>query len=1488
MGGLPSSRLTRILQEKAEALKKHRQSADAAIREVDERVRLLESIGLVLPESKERGAALQALARKTDWEGAETQAKSFLEYLAKTGQEPFETRRREIADRAQRLAGYGIPVPDGYAASVAAAQAPPDGGDWLAGVGPLAALNALATSVEEEYKKTVRSKGRALAAWTGASPETIAVLDEHLDAALQRIGEGDLGDGLARVSAALATDLPAATERHDRIRADARAILAAAQDLGVSSDPIEPTLAADQAASPLEWPTTAEAVAQAGTQVAETLREKVVATIDSLRATIESLRPYGVDPSEALVALQNAAGAVPTAAPSEIPRILAEARSTTEEPVVAIVASLLDGVRPRLVETRRLGRDPSEVFAAMNRAREALRLRIYSEALAASQEAIDRVNGLTQDLDGARGEADSLRDLLGRLGATGFPTAPFNERLERIEALLARVELEPARELLRETLHTLGGESVQFFAERFAAIEQLLPIAEERGFLPAGAVEDVARARRFLDEGQLAEAGELLGSFEVRLRTGAGPYMARRVEELSKGFEDIPDESLVAPVRRLLADADVNLRVKEDLAAALDSLRRAEREFTSVFAAHASALVEILEEERRTLESMGGAGDEIQRQIDEVQQIFNMGDFVKASRASQEIRTRAHHQQLIRSEDAYSHAKLALVELAQMGVEPEDARGTLERAADAAHEQRYADAYRFATESQETAVRLKAKAQSILDGLQEANALAQELARAGVSVEVHREKIRLVQAAYRALDFEGARDGLDVVNALLKSEQANAETRRLLSEGALLREDAVKLGLPTDAAAGRLAEAEAALTEGRSVEALQSARQLHVELIDTIRPVLSEHLRSLERDLEVARAGDLEIAPVVELLGEARRRLALPVPVGVAELAETARSRLIETRGFLEHAERALKRASDALNEADLVHVGGPTARERLGAIERALKGREYARSVDLATALEREMLQLTYQHVSKSLAGLQGLLVRSRHDGTETSVAENLLTQARQALEEGRPLEALQTAARSEAELERVELQVRIAQGSLKTMEQKLGAADQDGVRAKVAREKFSEAEAAFRDRLFPIVLELAIDASDSLGVARENFRRSRDALDSADRQVKEGMEFGADVTDVVGVLDAARSAHQAGEYGDAVRKARDAAERARWAVERLYAGALSDVRHLIETARTAGLGDELARVNRTVEEVEAALTSREWKRATDLLQKARDGTNEALTARLEVRLAEVQALHRTDRNPSEAEVELRTQAIARFTDERARGAYPQALETLRVEEARTRDMRRGALQTRVAALRDRLWIGEKLGLDTTPVMELFSEAQIALQSGQLEPVPDLLQRGEAKLKELVRARIDDKLKETQTELVFASEGLHVALADVVARLEGVPGLVRSGSVIEAAQLVLESSEELNRRKALHRELLNLHYLIDAALGRAAERHLDTAEARRLLDESIHDRATDYGAALEKARAALKLLQGQLQGVEAQATPGFWPFRRPPGPTPT
>lgn len=1448
-----------------------------------ERLDQLEALGIELPEARAREAALVDPTRRSDWATVESLSRETLTLIAGSIGPALEAKRTELARIGEQLVRAGATVKDDIPDRLRSlASAPSGDAGWEGLAASLASLDAELKTAGARLADGARIRADRYVAWAAPEGDAPAPLGPALDEALAPIRVGEVDAGLAGVNALLRRVAPGGAARRDQVREASAAIAAAARELGVPTEPLEDARRVDESAPALDWPTTVEAIEAADDELAGALRERVGQVMESLVRTLESLKEYDVDPTATLVTLEDLRGRLGGAGPGDLPTLLRDARAATEEPVVGVVAGLLDSVRPKLVEVRRLGRDASDVFTAMNRAREALRLKIYSEALAASQEAMDRVTQLTADLDGARSESASLREMLERLEAAHFGTGAFREELDEVTRLLDRAELAPARELLAKTVQRLGGETITYFSERFATLERAFALAKERGFLPDGIDDTMARARDGLDRGRIAEAAELAAVAEASVRAAAGPYVARRVEELESGFREIPDPSLVAPVQRLLADADVTLRVKGDLPGSLDSLRRAEREFAAVFASHASTLVEMLEEERKVLEAMGGTGDEIQRQIDEVQQIFNMGDFVKASRTSQEIRTRAQQQQLVRSEEAVSHAKLALVELGKMGLDAGPLRGQLDTAADACREQRYAEGYRGANGVLAEATRVKATAQRVLDGIADATELWTTLKRSGVAVDAYRDQLRVARTAYQALEFDAALAAVGELTRALETARDEAEARRLRGELRLLREDAHRLALIADPAESTSDPVEDALKAGRAHDAVEAARAAHRDLTTLLRPVLSEHLRSLEQDVEVAHATGLDVPEVDERLGDARRRLALPVPTGVAELLERARADLVESRGFLEHAERVARRAREAVKEAELVRVDVASAQPRLEQIDAALARRGYAQVIEIATALEREMLQATSQQVTRTLASFQATLARARHEGTDTAVAENFLRQARVALEEGHPVEAIRTASRSESELERSELQLRIAQGALQTIQKNLEQAAAEGVRSPTADAGVAAARTAFEAREYGGVLERAMDVGDALQLARDGFRRSRDALDSADRQLKTALEQGADARDVMGRLDEARRAHAEGDYGRSTGLARDAAEGARWSVERLYSATLSDVRAILDTAVSAGLGDRIDPVRSSIQEAEVALQAREWSRARGALDRARAQAEAGLDALVAEREGHLRERYAREPEETPAEMTARGEFGRRLTDERARGGFAAALTILAAEEARLGGLARARLERRHAELKDRLWVGEKLGLDTTPAMELFSEAGLALEAGRLEGIDDLLGRADAQLESLVRRRLGEKFEEIQTELNFSREGLHVAVDSIGADLRRVTELRSDGQTIAAARALLDAADELNRRKSLHRELMNIHYLVDAALARATERRLDTTAARGLLEESIRARDTDYALALAKAREALQFLQSALKG---SATPtGFYAIRRPPG----
>ena len=1491
-----SSRLTRILQEKAEALKKKRQAAETLQKEAEEQVAALESLGISPPEAPERLVQLRELARRSDWDGVEIQAKTLSEYLGRTVPGTIESRRQHTVEVAGSLSGAGVTIPAEIASELRQLEHPPDGQAWSATVGRLAAVEAALSTAQHAYVAESRARALKVGEWAGLSAERRREFEELLEAAVAPAADGRVVEALDQLHRSLVEGLPEATERREVVRSAGGQLVAAAREYGAPTSRLDAALLADADAPVERWPETVRAIEDALVEVGEGLRERGSQALDSLKVALNSTREYGVDPTAAQQAVEEAAARLATAPPLEITPLLAEARRSAEEPIVAVVAGLLDEVRPRIAETRRLGRDPTEVFAAMNRAREALRLKIYSEALAASQEAVDRVAQLTEDLDTVRDELAAVDEMLDRLRRVQFSTEPFDTQVQRARTMLERSDARGARQLLQETVLAIGREALQFFLQRWAALDGVREYARERGFLPPDTDAMMTEVRAQLDAGNLAEGVERLAKVEVGLRTAAEPYVARRIEEMERGFSDIPDEALAAPTRRLLADADVTLRVKRDLVGSIESLRRAERDFASVFAAHASSLVEELEVEGRVLESMGGAGDEIQRQIDEVQQIFNMGDFVQASRASQEIRKRAHQQQLLRSEEAVSHAKLALVELETMGLDLAKFRGQLEAAQSAARALRFAEAYKIATQLEEGAQRTWTGAQEIVEALNRAQETLGRLRETGSDPTPFYEPLRDARVAFQALDFDTARGLLDTVARRLADEEARNETSRLLAELERLVEDGRRLGIPMESFAARVAAMRTEQTTAPPEATRTQARAVHAEAVAIVRPVLEENLRGLERDLDIARGAGVDVDRILAPLAEARRRIALPVPAGAAALLDEARAEFVDTRGFVEHAERVAKRAREALAQAELLHVEVPSLRSAMERLENGLAQRQYARVVELGGPLERELLQATYQHVSKTLASFQAMLTRLRREGGDTTVAENLLHQARMALDEGKAVEALQLAGRSESELERADLQRRVAEGSVLSAERALHRAQSEGVIAPIAQDQVAAAKSAFQERNYPSVLEHALSASDALGIVRENHRRSKDALAAADRQLAEATGLGADVAEAAEHLGEARKLAEAGQYPESIRAAREATEVARWAIERLFAGPLGELRRVVDQGRREHLTTELDPVEAIVAEGEAALRAREWNHVREAVDRAEIASRRAFEAVVDARWREVEADAQHAGAVSPAEAARREEVRTRLGGLRERRDFPGALELVRSELELMRRRRRERVEMQIAELKAQLWVGERLGLDTTPVMQTFSEARSATDAGKLEEASRLLAGALPALENAVREPVARRLKDVQTELNFAHEGLHVSVGPLAERLREVEVLERDGHALDAARGLLTVEEELNLRKSLHRELMNLHYLIDAALVRAQQARVDTAPARQLLSESIRLRDSDYSAALEKAREALRLLQGETApppaggaGTTAASAPAptptaaFWPFRRPP-----
>jgi hypothetical protein len=1486
VGPMGSSRLTRLLQEKAEALKKKRSTAEALLKQVEERASSMSTLGLAPPELTEGLARLRELAHRSDWEALESRAEAILASLSDTVPAAIEGRRQRTEESASRLTAAGVAVPDSIVKELSSLAHPEPGAAWADEVARLAAIERTLRELPLSHIRTARDRALAVAKWAELPPERFAEFEKTLPHPGENVEVELLVESIEGIRRRLRENLPEAQERRKRVRESAEALRALAVELSISIAEMDAALAAEGLVAPEDWPEAVGKIEQLLAGLTEQLRTRVVQAMTALLSAVGGLSEYGVDAGPAVRAIEDALARAQSAAPTALADLLNEARSGAEEPIVQVVAGLLDEVRPRIVNARRLGRDSSDVFQAMNRAREALRLKIYSEALAAAREAFDKVRRLTEDVDGVRDELAAIEEMLGRFKQAGFASTPFESSLAGVREQIDRGEVGPARDALREAVHRLGANAVGYFLDRWRALDRAAEFARSREFLPDSVAATLTQARGELDRGELDAAVEHLSAADVELRGAAAPYVARRVEEMQSAFGDVSDDGLTAATRRHLADADVTIRVKEDVVGGFESLRRAEREFSAVFAARASGLVEALEGEVRVLESMGGTGEDLQRQIDEVQQIFAMGDFVNASRASQEIRGRLRAQQVVRSDEALSHAKLALVELEAMGLDLAALRIELDFAQAAAREGRTLEAYRAGMRLEETAARHRAAAQSALARFARLDETLARLGTDGIDASSMAPKVAEARTAFQALEFGRSLQLIEEVEGKLAEEESRKVTDRRLGEIALLLEEGNRLGLSMEPFAARRSTLETERPTAPPAATGEGARLLEEELVGLVRPTLEENLKALERDLDIARGAGIQLRAVQPAVAEARRRLGLPVPTGAAALLDEARSALASTRGVVEQAERIGRRVREALAQAELLHVPVATLKGRAEEVERRLDGKEYPRVIELGAAVERDLLDAIHQHVSKALAGFQAAVAQLRRSGGETSVAENLLHQARAALEAGKAVEALQIAGRSEAEIERVDLQRRLAQGATSSAASAVAKAKEEGFVNAEAETTLAQAQAALDQADYPGVLESAFAVFEVLSRARDGFRHARDAIEVAEKQLGEAKTLGADVQEVAQHLHDAQEELRLGRYPAAVRLGRETVEMGRWSIERMFAASIGELRALLETGRREGVGDELAPLDSAVQEAEAAVRSGAWNRVRSLLAKAEAQSRKLVGTIVDRRFAEVELESRRLHGDNAAESARRAAVKAQLEHLKETRDLGEAVRRLRAETEGLAARRQEIAARTLAEFRDRLWVGERLGIDTTPMMQSFGEARVALDGGDASEAHRLLAAASDALVEAVRAPFARKRKEVVSEVAFAEGGLHVTVDPVKVRLKEVEALAGDGALVDAARRLLEAEEDLNRRKSLHRELTNLHYLLDAALSRAEQRGLDTTEPRSLLADSLRLRATDYAQALEKAREALRLLQkeGVVEGEDEGASGSVaWPFVRPP-----
>lgn len=1444
------------LAKVAEQLKRQKSAYEEARKRSDELVAMLKEVGAEAPPSLgELEGQLKDATKAFNWEKAEKACVQIREECEKVLKSVMGARTEKVKGRVKSARSAGITLPPEVESALTQADQALSSSDFRIVHQALSSAEGAMERTVKARSQSVRDRLRSIITWAGQDKRRDEV-EKALAPALAALDRGDVQEGTSKLEEGIAEALPEAGAKLRKLSEDARGLQQLSKDLNLPTPLLDQALDGAKDAKGFAVELAGDGLFAAARDVEPALRERAKARISDLQSFAETLKKEGAEVADAVGTLEEVRGTLPNSSPAELRGLVDRAVQALEGPVMSVVAAYIDEVRPRVVEARQLGRNATPALEEVNRARAFYKSKDFAQALASAQKALEMASELVADLEAAHEEVAEFKQLLAGLAKGGLSSSVYDEYVRKAEEALRKSDVEGMRATLQEGLRVVGRESLPFLRNQIDLQRVVLTRVEEQGWGLPELQTKLGEVRRLFQEGKFSETSEALSTYVAALRATVAPHISHRLEELGKAVEEIPDQDSVAGTRRLMAETDIALKIKGDVATALDSLAKTEKELAVTFASRASSLVDELEDERRGLADMGVDTERLEKEIAQTHQIFDMGDFLKASRASRELKARLLQQQLLRAEQEVSKAKFALVELAKMGLEPPALKAGLLDASERLRSGRYPGAYQRAAQVRTDAGAVKETAQKVRQEIASLAEIVAGLRRSGVAQEEMQPvlpKAKQASEAYQAMDFAKALSlTADLKSALQDLARKRSASRTAQDLDALLA-GARLIGASDTTWEARLKQAQANLKSGDPGAASRSLEDLAPTVLESVRASLDKQLKALEADIRSASAAGLDTAQVEAPVAEARRKLGEPVPLGVAELIDRSRREFFQGRSFLERAQKAAASAREAVNQGEMVRADVADLKPRLDEVERKLAAGELPQALDLAQKLSHDAEERVRGQVSKTLASFQAMINRAKMEGAITAVAENLLVQARNLLTAGKAAEALKLATKSETELERVELQHSLAINALTTLRGKLEEAQKKGVKVTLVEQEVAQADSLRARGEYSQVLERTMEAGDLLLRVTEQYRRCQEAVEASTKTLASLEGIVPDLSGSRSDLDKAKALQSEGKYSEAQGLARNAAESARSAVEGRVGERLEAVRKLLATVR--GLDAEQANaLAARVAPAEEALKARDWKSAIDKLESAKLEMERALEKMLLSQQDALRAAWASSPAGSPDEESRRSEVMGTLDQARRDGQFAQYKQTLDKALADAQGLRRKGVEKQVAVLEAQLLLGSRFGVDLTPVMEALGEVKATMHSGPIDHLLSQLTKTDQLLGQLLSTKLADHLAEVAGEAGYARDGFGIDTGSVDGILKSVEELQQKGDVVGAAQRLVDAEAELGRRKELHWNFANAEYF----LGNLSEIKVDVTPVRNLLAEALKARDTDFARALELSQKAV------------------------------
>ncbi len=840
--------------------------------------------------------------------------------------------------------------------------------------------------------------------------------------------------------------------------------------------------------------------------------------------------------------------------------------------------------RPKFITAKNIGANLTEPMKFLDMARKAMKEKKFVEALDFARKGELSISKIIGDYEGAKEELQLITQALTRASKIGVDTASIADMIKEAKFAFDTKDYKKAMNLISQCRVNIENTMYEHTMKIVERSQLSVSIGEKTG-------SDIKKAKEYLDEAISAikeKDYDKAMDLAKKSTVDAGEAIKKGITERIKVFITIV---------KSLGEVEEKNKCMKALSSANGTLVGGNYEEAygfvedckNILEEHIKTSIEVADTTVASLKEMKDDASECEKMLGEAKTLFENKKYTDALSLSEKVMKAGNDQQQKIVTDIFSTISNEIRNAENLGMDVSGQVKKLTEAKEAIGRRFFKKAYAILTESKDEMVSILGKHKELSDAINSARAQLEEAREKGIDVSTPTRKLEDAEKTLRSQDFKAVSE---------KIEKFTKDIGRLTIEHTIKDKMVVSrrcidiaqgLGMDISDAEMQLKKTAIYMKNRQFENALDAAKKTAEISEELCNLKISEMLSNAYSMIIEAKKIGLDVLTVEVIYQKAEESLDQGRYDKAAKYASQCLHEIEEIRDESQRSANIIHLAGNYIQEAENINADVGEAKKLLERAFSELRKNEYMASIELGKKCIRSAKQAKEQRIKDVITLFQNIIEKSKGEGMDVSRAVELLGEAKNALTDEDYNEALRLAMRSESEVEKVDLQKKMAAEVISVTAARLDEAEKNGVEVEDVRKLLKSAATALRNKEYVRALEYAMESGMELSEAAEEWERAATTIHAAQARMNESENINVVVKKARELFETAKAAFNNRNYSMAMKYAKESIREAKRSYVEHLSEPIENCEQLMKTA--IDLGIDGTRPNNMLNEARAAL---------------------------------------------------------------------------------------------------------------------------------------------------------------------------------------------------------------------------------------------------------------------------------------------------------